>query len=50
MSDEELAEWLATIDHYYDDGECVVSFGDTHVHDSMDGILEWLQKEVETHE
>lgn len=46
MSDEELAEWLALIDHYWDDGECVVNFGDAHIHDSKDDILEWLQSEV----
>ena len=47
MSDEELAEWLAVIDHYWDDGECVVNFGDAHIHDSKDDILEWLQSEVQ---
>lgn len=43
MTDEELAEWLAEIDHYWDDGECIVRFKDTHIHDSKDSILEWLQ-------
>lgn len=47
MSDEELAELLAVTDHYWDDGVCVVNFGDVHVHDSKDDILEWLQSEVE---
>ena len=47
MSDEELAEWLARIDHYWDDGECVVRFGDSHMNDSKDSILDWLQSENE---
>ena len=47
MNDEELAEWLAVIDHYWNDGECIVSFGDAYVHDSKDSILDWLQSEAE---
>ena len=45
MSDEELAEWLAGIDHYWNDGECIVRFGDTHIEDSKYSILDWLQSE-----
>ncbi|MBO5853128.1 MAG: hypothetical protein J6Q61_00150 [Bacteroidales bacterium] len=46
MSDEELADWLLGIDHYWNDGECIVSFGDAHIHDSSNSILEWLQSEA----
>ncbi len=47
MSDEELANWILGIDHYWNDGECIVSFGKVHIHDSSDSILEWLQSEAE---
>jgi hypothetical protein len=47
MSDSELAEWLATIDHYWDDGESIVNFGGVRMHDSKEDILDWLQEEVE---
>ena len=47
MNDEELAEFLAEIDHYWDDGECIVRFKDTHMHDSKDSILDWLQSKTE---
>lgn len=47
MSNEELAEWLATIYHYLDDGESIVNFDGVHMHDSKEDILDWLQEEVE---
>lgn len=47
MSDSELAEWLATIDHYWDDGESIVNFGGVRMHDSKEDILDWLKEEVE---
>jgi hypothetical protein len=47
MNIEELAEYLAGIDHYWDDGESIVNFGDESMHDSKEDILDWLQEEVE---
>lgn len=47
MSDSELAEWLAGIDHYWDDGECIVNFGVVRIQDSKEDILDWLQSEIE---
>lgn len=47
MSTEELADWLCGIDLYWDDGESVINFGDVHIHDSYDSILNWLCSETE---
>lgn len=47
MSDEELAEWLYTIDHYWDDGESMVNFGGVRMQDSKEDILDWLKEEVD---
>ena len=43
MSDEELAEWIAGIHHYSEDGEDIVRINNVHLHDSKDSILEWIQ-------
>jgi hypothetical protein len=47
MNDEELAEFLYGIDHYWSDSERIVRFGDESMHDSKEDILDWLQEEVE---
>ena len=47
MSDEELAEFLYGLDHYWDDGQCILRINDNHLNDYKDDILEWLQSEAE---
>ena len=47
MSDEELADFLLGIDHYWDDGQCIVGFDNAILNDSKSDILEWLQSEAE---
>lgn len=54
MVDEELAEWIHNITHYYDEEqEPTVSIynldtkKDTELHDSYGDLLNWLQTEVE---
>ena len=47
MSDEELADFLLGIDHYWDDGECIVVLDGKSIHDSKSDIVDWLQSEVE---
>jgi len=47
MSDEELAEFLYGLDHYWDDGQCILRINDNHLNDYKDDILAWLQYEAE---
>lgn len=47
MNDEELAEFLYGLDHYWDDGQCILRINDNHLNDYKDDILEWLQSEAE---
>lgn len=47
MSVEELAEFLLGIDHYWDDGQCIVGFDNAILNDSKSDILDWLQSEAE---
>ena len=47
MDAEELADFLLGIDHYWDDGQCIVGFGNAILNDSKSDILEWLQSEAE---
>ena len=47
MSDEELAEFLLGIDHYWGDGECIVVLDGKHMEDSKSDIVDWLQSEAE---
>lgn len=51
MNDEELAEWLHNIDHFYDEHDdlCIslmVEDDAQEVYDSYGCLLEWLQEEV----
>ena len=46
MSDEELAEFLYGIDHFVDDGQCIVCFEEIRLNDDKVDILDWLQSEV----
>ena len=46
MCDEELADFLCGIDHYWD-GNYIVILDDTHMNDSPIDIMDWLRKEVE---
>ena len=48
MSDEELAEFLYGLGHYWDDGQCILRINDNHLNDYKDDILDWLQSEAET--
>ena len=47
MSDAELAEFLYGLDHYWDDGQCILRINDNHLNDYKDDILDWLQSEAE---
>ena len=47
MTDEELAEFLYGLDHYWDDGQCILRINDNHLNDYKDDILDWLQSEAE---
>lgn len=46
MSDEELAEFLYGVDHFVDDGQCMVCFEGIILNDDKADILDWLQSEV----
>ena len=46
MSDEELAEFLYGLDHYWDDGQYILIIEDTNLNDGKEDILDWLQSEV----
>ena len=48
MNDEELAEFLYGLDHYWDDEQCILRINDNHLNDYKDDILDWLQSEAET--
>ena len=47
MNDEELAEFLYGLDHYWDDEQCILIINDNHLNDYKDDILDWLQSEAE---
>ena len=47
MTDEELAGFLYSTNHFADDGEWVIRIGEDMMQDSEEDILDWLRKEVE---
>ena len=47
MSDEDLAEWIYSLNHYFDNHRNVLSIGGITMEDCITDISEWLKREVE---
>ena len=47
MSEEELAEWIYSLNHYFDNHRNVLSIGGITMEDCITDISEWLKREVE---
>ena len=44
MSDEELADFLYEMDHYYTSGKSIVFLNHEKINDTLEDIMKWLQK------
>lgn len=48
MTDEELAEWIYSIDYHYDDdnGASAIKLDEVYINDRKEDILDWLQEKA----